>query len=89
MLVVCNDLVDIVIGMDMIGSVWLLVSFCGLYGARSTYGRVETDGVVSLSYSFDIVGWFVKDVKILCVLGDVLFDFDIKDVEMSVKIGKG
>jgi|TARA_B110000003_G_scaffold167407_1_gene167454 amidase len=86
---VCNDLADIAIGTDTIGSVRLPASFCGLYGARPTHGRVETDGVVPLSHSFDTVGWFAKDAKTLRVLGDVLLDPDTKDAETSAKIGKG
>ena len=85
---VCNDLADVAIGTDTIGSVRLPASFCGLYGMRPTHGRVDDAGVVPLSHSFDTVGWFAKDAKTLRVMGDVLLEPDSKDAETSAKLGK-
>lgn len=82
-------LADIAIGTDTIGSVRLPASFCGLYGARPTHGRVDAEGVVPLSHSFDTVGWFAKDAKTLSVMGNVLLDPATRDAEASARIGRG
>jgi len=84
---VCNDLADIAIGTDTIGSVRLPASFCGLYGMRPTHGRLSAEGVVPLSHSFDSVGWFAKNAKHLTSVGSVLLDPATRDRETSALIG--
>jgi len=84
---VCNDLADIAIGTDTIGSVRLPASFCGLYGMRPTHGRVNDEGVVPLSHSFDTVGWFAKNAKNLKSVGSVLLDPETRDHATSARLG--
>ncbi|OUS48631.1 amidase family protein [Ostreococcus tauri] len=86
---VCCGHADVAIGTDTIGSVRLPASFCGVYGARPTHGRVDATGVVPLSHSFDTVGWFTKDAKTLRVMGEILLDPETRDAETSAKIGRG
>ncbi len=57
-------LVDIGLGSDTGGSVRLPASFCGLYGMRTSHGRISLQGARPLAPSFDCVGWFTKNLKI-------------------------
>ena len=49
-------MVDLAIGTDCGGSVRIPASYCGIYGIRTTHGRVATDGVLPFAGSFDVVG---------------------------------
>ncbi|MEG9500321.1 MAG: amidase [Methylorubrum extorquens] len=61
------------LGTDTGGSVRLPASFCGLYGVRPTHNRIPSLGVVPLARSFDTVGWFARDPRVLRAVGQVLF----------------
>ena len=65
-------LVDFALGSDTGGSVRLPASFCGLFGMRPTHGRVAIDGAVPLAPSFDTVGWFAREGRLLAQVGAVL-----------------
>ena len=54
--------VEFAIGTDTRGSVRLPASFCGLYGLRTTHGRISMEGVAPLAPSFDALGWFARDL---------------------------
>lgn len=58
---VAAGLADLGLGSDTGGSVRLPASFCGLFGLRTTHGRVPLDGAMALAPSFDTVGWFARD----------------------------
>lgn len=58
-------LVDFALGTDTGGSVRTPASFCGLYGIRTTHGRIPRDGMVPLAPSFDVVGWFGRTARML------------------------
>lgn len=58
---VAGGLVDFALGTDTGGSVRVPASFCGLYGLRTTHGRVDLAGVMPQAPSFDTVGWFARD----------------------------
>ncbi|MGE4527532.1 MAG: amidase [Rhodospirillaceae bacterium] len=53
--------VDTALGTDTGGSVRTPASFCGLYGIRTTHGRIPLAGVMPLAPGFDTVGWFARD----------------------------
>ena len=57
---VAAGLVDIGLGSDTGGSVRLPASFCGLWGLRTTFGRLSLEGAMPFTYSFDTVGWFAQ-----------------------------
>ena len=58
---VAGGLVDFALGTDTGGSVRVPASFCGLYGLRTTHGRVGLAGVMPQAPSFDTAGWFARD----------------------------
>ncbi len=62
---VAAGLVDIGLGSDTGGSVRLPASFCGIFGLRTTHGRVPLDGAMPLAPSFDTVGWFTRSLSVM------------------------
>lgn len=78
-------LVDFAIGSDTGGSVRLPASFCGLYGLRTTHGRVPIAGAVALAPSYDTVGWFARDAAMFERVGRVMFD-DWRDFESPTRL---
>lgn len=70
---VAAGLCDFALGTDTGGSIRVPASFCGLYGIRTTYGRITTAGVMPMAPSFDAVGWFARDAAMLRRVGDAYF----------------
>jgi amidase len=70
---VAAGLCDFALGTDTGGSVRVPASFCGLYGIRTTYGRISTAGVMPMAPSFDTVGWLARDAAILRRVGQTYF----------------
>lgn len=71
---VAGGLVDFAIGTDCGGSVRLPASYCGIFGFRPTHGRIPLDGIVPLASSFDTVGWFTRDARLLEKVGRMFLD---------------
>ncbi len=69
---VAGGLCNFALGSDTGGSVRLPASFCGIYGLRTTHGRVSLEGARPLAASFDTLGWFATDLKTFAKVGDVL-----------------
>lgn len=65
---------DFALGSDTGGSVRVPASFCGLYGIRPTHGRIDLDGAMAMSPSFDVAGWFASGPGVFRKLGPVLLD---------------
>jgi amidase len=64
---------DFALGTDTGGSIRVPASFCGLYGLRTTYGRVSVAGIMAMAPSFDTVGWLARDVRTLKRVGEIYF----------------
>jgi amidase len=71
---VAAGLVDFALGSDTGGSVRSPASFCGIYGIRPTHGRLPLDGVMPLSTSLDVIGWFARDADLFARIGATLLD---------------
>jgi amidase len=69
---VAGGAADLALGTDCGGSVRIPASYCGIYGIRTTHGRVPTDGVLPFAGSFDVVGWFARDPALLATAGTLL-----------------
>jgi len=67
-----SDACDFAIGSDTGGSVRIPSSFCGLYGIRTTHGRVDLAGAMGMAESFDAVGWFANAPGVFQKIGPVL-----------------
>lgn len=70
---VAAGLCDFAFGTDTGGSVRVPAAFCGLYGIRTTHGRISTAGVMPMAPGFDTVGWFARDAALLRRIGAVYF----------------
>lgn len=71
-------IVDFALGTDTGGSVRVPASYCGIYGIRPSHGVVSIGGVIPMAQSFDTVGWFARDARILKQVGRVLLRSDHK-----------
>jgi Asp-tRNA(Asn)/Glu-tRNA(Gln) amidotransferase A subunit family amidase len=59
--VVASGRVDLALGTDTGGSVRVPASYCGIFGLRTTHGRITSAGVMLLAPSFCTVGLFAPD----------------------------
>ncbi|RIX26422.1 AtzH-like domain-containing protein [Amnibacterium setariae] len=62
---------DIGLATDTGGSIRVPASYQGLWGLRTTHGRVTRDGLVPLAPSFDTIGWLTRDRTTLAVASRV------------------
>ena len=63
---------DFAIGSDTAGSIRIPASFNGIYGHRSTHGRIDLAGAMAMSPTFDAGGWFANGAGMLRRVGQVL-----------------
>ncbi|MFD1722015.1 AtzH-like domain-containing protein [Amnibacterium endophyticum] len=56
---------------DTAGSVRVPASYQGLWGLRTTRGRIARDGLVPLAPSFDTVGWLTRERAVLAACSRV------------------
>jgi amidase len=69
---VAGGLVDFALGTDCGGSIRIPASYCGIIGLRPTHGHVSDKGVLPFGPSFDVVGWFARDIALFEKIGDTL-----------------
>jgi amidase len=67
--VAAAGVVDFALGTDTAGSVRIPASYCGVFGIRTTHGRVPRDGVFPLAPGFDTVGWVAREAAVLAKVG--------------------
>src|SRR5690348_8885866 len=73
---VAGKVVDTALGSDTGGSVRVPAAVCGIYGIRTSHGRVSLEGVMPLAASFDTAGWFARDAALMERVGAVLLGED-------------
>ena len=73
---VAGGLVDFALGTDCGGSIRIPASYCGIIGLRPTHARVSAEGVLPFGPSFDVVGWFARDIALFERVGSVLLGED-------------
>jgi amidase len=73
---VAGGLVDFALGTDCGGSIRIPASYCGIIGLRPTHGRVSDQGVLPFGPSFDVVGWFAREIGLFDSVGAVLLRED-------------
>jgi amidase len=71
---VAAGLCDFAYGTDTGGSVRVPSSFCGIWGIRTTHGRVSVGGLMPMAPSIDTVGWFAGDPRLLARIGALYFN---------------
>ncbi len=72
--VTAAGIVDFALGTDTGGSIRAPASYCGVFGLRTSHGRLNLAGCTDLAPSFDTLGWFARDMATYRKVGDVLFD---------------
>ena len=82
---VAAGLVDFAIGSDTGGSIRAPASFCGIYGIRTSHGRISLEHSRSLAKSFDTLGWFANSPNTLLKVGEVLFNENASTIRKKPK----
>jgi amidase len=82
---VAAGLCDFALATDSGGSIRVPASFCGLYGIRTTHGRISTAGIVPLMPSFDTIGWFAAGARGFAMIGSALLD---RSQEATTEFGR-
>ena len=79
---VAGDLCIAAIGSDTGGSVRQPAAFCGLVGAKSSYGVCSRYGMISYASSFDQAGFLAKNVEDTAYLMEIIAGHSARDSMM-------
>lgn len=60
------------LGTDTAGSIRIPASYQGLWGIRTTHGRISRKSIHPLSESFDTVGWMTRDAQTLAFVAKAM-----------------
>ena len=71
---VADWMIPFVLGSQTAASVIRPAAFCGVIGYKASVGQFPLNGVLTLSYSMDSLGFFVRDVKDLQLLRGILLN---------------
>jgi amidase len=71
---VAAALCDFALGSDTAGSIRVPASFCGLYGLRPTFGRIDTKGATPMAPSYDTIGYLAREAELARKIGLVLLE---------------
>ena len=80
---VAANMCDFALGSDTGGSIRVPASFCGLYGLRPSFGRIDTDGVTKMAPSYDTIGFLARDAELFRKVGHVLLGGERVDAEIK------
>ena len=71
---VADWMIPFALGSQTAASVIRPAAFCGVIGYKASVGQFPLNGVLTLSYSMDSLGFFVRDVKDLQLLRGILLN---------------
>ena len=71
---VADWMIPFALGSQTAASVIRPAAFCGVIGYKASVGQFPLNGVLTLSYSMDSLGFFVRDVKDLQLLRRILLN---------------
>jgi amidase len=80
---VAAGMCDFALGSDTGGSIRVPAAFCGLYGLRPTYGRIDIAGVTPMAPSYDTVGFHARDAVLFREIGRCML---LKDSRVDAPI---
>jgi amidase len=80
---VAASMCDFALGSDTGGSIRVPASFCGLYGLRPSFDRIDTKGATPMAPSFDTIGFLAREAKLFRDLGHVLLEGERVDAEVK------
>jgi AtzE family amidohydrolase len=76
---VAAGLVPLTLGSDTNGSIRVPAALCGVFGLKSTYGRISRAGMVLFSSSLDHAGPFARSLRDIAASFDLLQGIDERD----------
>ena len=79
---VAAGMCDFALGTDTAGSIRVPAAFCGLYGLRPTYGRIDTTGATPMAPSYDTVGFLARDAALFRKVGHALLQGAKAEIEV-------
>lgn len=83
---VSAGLVPFALGSDTGGSARVPASFCGCVGVKPSFGLIDRKGMVPLSPSLDVVGFFANSIGDAALLLDVLVDTDTAGAKPDTRV---
>lgn len=83
---VAGGLADIATGSDTGGSIRAPASYCGLVGLRTTHGLIPLDGTMPLAESFDVFGWFARDIDLYITVAEHLLPAATTDPSWLIRL---